>query len=190
MRFFSAVLVTDTSMVRSSRSSPSRTFSSRCTAPCNTKSLASMLWRKRVRVFSIRRALVSSSARVSSGISPICIRYIRTGSSMHSRDPLVNSSISMLTSTSSESSASAASSSNWASLTSTFSSSACSCRSSSACGSTDLVLPRVFFAATGAAVRVRDLVAVLAAFLRVAVLRACLAKGSLLSSRRDIEQAG
>ncbi len=60
MFFFSAVFVTDTSMVRSSRSAPSRTFSSSVTAPCNRKSQASMLWRKRVRVFSIRLAQVIS----------------------------------------------------------------------------------------------------------------------------------
>ena len=40
MRFFSAASVTETSTVRSSRNSPSRTFLSRTTAPCSRKSLA------------------------------------------------------------------------------------------------------------------------------------------------------
>ena len=64
---FPAVLVTETSIVRSSRSSPSRTFSNSLTAPCSTKSLASMLWRKRVRVRSIgaRRGQLFGRARAA-----------------------------------------------------------------------------------------------------------------------------
>ena len=79
---FSEVFVTETSIVRSSRNSPSRTFSRAVTAACRMKSVASIEFRKRVRVFSIFLAAEISSSRVKSGISPICIRYIRTGSSI------------------------------------------------------------------------------------------------------------
>ena len=47
VRFFSAVLVTLISMVRSSRSSPCCTFSSSSTAACRTKSLPNIRLRKR-----------------------------------------------------------------------------------------------------------------------------------------------
>ena len=73
--------------MRSSRNSLSRTFSSKVAAPCSKKSLASMLCRKRVRVFSMHLAALISCAAISSGISPICIRYIRTGSSMQDGPP-------------------------------------------------------------------------------------------------------
>src|SRR6185295_16661686 len=46
-----------------------------------------MLWRKRRRVRSICWAAETSSNRLSSGMAPICIRYMRTGSSVASTVP-------------------------------------------------------------------------------------------------------
>ena len=99
--FFSTVLVTETSIVRSSRNSLSRTFSSSATAPRNMKSLASMRRRKQVRVASISLAQAISSCRDRSGISPICIKYIRTGSSIATADPPTSSNDSVSSSTAS-----------------------------------------------------------------------------------------
>ena len=82
IRFFSAVLVTDTSIVRSNRNSPSRTFSNAVTAAWSMKSVPSMLYRYLDRAASIRLAAAISWSLLSKGISPICMRYMRTGSSI------------------------------------------------------------------------------------------------------------
>jgi carbonic anhydrase len=73
-RAFSCVLVTATSMVRSSRTVPAFTRSKRSMAPARMKSLASMVWRNFRRQCSICWALETSVALVRSGLPPIWSR--------------------------------------------------------------------------------------------------------------------
>ena len=70
--------------VRSNASSPFSTSSKISIALRMPKPDESTSLRNCLRVNSILRASEISSSRVSSGISPICVRYIRTGSSIFS----------------------------------------------------------------------------------------------------------
>src|SRR5262245_56483268 len=70
--------------VRSKASSPFCTSSRISIAFCRPKPELSTSLRNCLRVSSILRASEISSSRVSSGISPICVRYMRTGSSIFS----------------------------------------------------------------------------------------------------------
>ena len=74
--------VSETLIVRSNGSMPLWTFSSVSTVACMAKLQPSTERRNRLRVTSIFLASEISSSRVSSGISAICDRYIRTGSSL------------------------------------------------------------------------------------------------------------
>ena len=79
---FSMPSVSDTLMVRSNGSSPDSTWPSTSITCWAMKSLSSRNWRNRFRVSSIVLARKISCSRVRSGISPICVRYRRTGSSI------------------------------------------------------------------------------------------------------------
>ena len=91
--FLPAVLVTETSIVRSSRNLPSRTFSSRRDGALQ-QIIAGQhaVAETAARAFDALGRIDFLLPRLSSGISPICIRYIRTGSSIWSSEPLVSAS--------------------------------------------------------------------------------------------------
>ena len=72
--------VSETLIVRSNGSFPSWTPRSVSTVACSEYEQPRMARRNRLRVTSILLASEISSARVSSGISAICARYIRIGS--------------------------------------------------------------------------------------------------------------
>ncbi len=78
---FSRFSVSDTFTVRSKGSSPVCTFRRVSTTCCITPSTSSTFERKRRRVISIFLASEISCSRFSRGISPIWVRYMRTGSS-------------------------------------------------------------------------------------------------------------
>ena len=69
-------------IVRSKGSSPDSTWRRMSMALEMAKSLVRTLRRNCFRVSSMRLARKISWSRVRSGISPICVRYIRTGSSI------------------------------------------------------------------------------------------------------------
>ena len=79
---FSRFSVSDTLTVRSKGSSPEWTRLRVSTTWRRAPSHSRTLRRKRLRVTSIFLARAISSLRVSSGMLPICVRYMRTGSSM------------------------------------------------------------------------------------------------------------
>ena len=79
---FSRFSVSETLMVRSNGNAPLATLPRVSTTWNSAPSHSSTLRRKRLRVTSIFLARAISCSRFSSGMLPICVRYIRTGSSM------------------------------------------------------------------------------------------------------------